>query len=298
MVPLALNFPARYVATMREELRFAAPAAPAAMPPIVYTAMHGVGTPFVLQGSLDLRTGRGERKLPMGLITRRAMVWLGLRQPLRRTACRRPRWCRSSARRTRTFRRSSTPTPKRARARFSCPSPPQVRALHPLDVRSRRIADARRVPIQPVPMRRPDRVGAPLIIANDPDADRMATAERGADGRWRLFTGNEVGALLAWYLHDQWKQQQAAGTSQTPALLASAVSSRMLARMAKQLDPPAYFEVHRQREAGGTAAHRHSDGRNVVVHMLRAPGNADRLQVAGQPRPPARGQRPPRPPGL
>lgn len=39
--------------------------------------------------------------------------------------------------------------------------------------------------------------GADFIIANDPDADRMAMAERAADGSWKLFTGNETGAILA-----------------------------------------------------------------------------------------------------
>ena len=42
-----------------------------------------------------------------------------------------------------------------------------------------------------------DEHGASFIIANDPDADRMAMAEKGPDGTWKLFTGNETGAILA-----------------------------------------------------------------------------------------------------
>jgi phosphomannomutase len=41
------------------------------------------------------------------------------------------------------------------------------------------------------------RVGADIIVANDPDADRLAVALQDANGRWTRLTGNEVGALLA-----------------------------------------------------------------------------------------------------
>jgi len=108
-------------------------------------------------------------------------------------------------------------------------------------------------------------VGATLILANDPDADRLAVAERtggwgaassGSDGSssdgdgssgqgWRLFTGNEIGALLgAW----QWECHVAGGgggsvpAASLPAgahplsgqvtMLASTVSSKFLGALA------------------------------------------------------------------
>jgi phosphomannomutase len=42
--------------------------------------------------------------------------------------------------------------------------------------------------------------GAELVIANDPDADRLAVAlpDESAEGGWRRLTGNEVGLLLGW----------------------------------------------------------------------------------------------------
>ena len=34
-----------------------------------------------------------------------------------------------------------------------------------------------------------------VILANDPDADRLAVAEKQKDGSWKVFTGNELGGL-------------------------------------------------------------------------------------------------------
>ncbi|WP_307785406.1 phospho-sugar mutase [Microbacterium hibisci] len=42
--------------------------------------------------------------------------------------------------------------------------------------------------------------GVDLVIANDPDADRLAVAlpDDAVDGGWRRLTGNEIGLLLGW----------------------------------------------------------------------------------------------------
>jgi len=44
-----------------------------------------------------------------------------------------------------------------------------------------------------------DRTGADLVIATDPDDDRMGIAARDASGRMQLLTGNQIGSILAWY---------------------------------------------------------------------------------------------------
>ncbi len=46
-----------------------------------------------------------------------------------------------------------------------------------------------------------------LIIANDPDADRLALAEKQLDGSWKVFNGNETGAVLAWWALVNYKQE-------------------------------------------------------------------------------------------
>jgi phosphomannomutase len=70
-----------------------------------------------------------------------------------------------------------------------------------------------------------DRAGATLIIANDPDADRMAVAEKGAEGQWRVFTGNETGILLAHWL---WTKHQE-GAAQKGGTGAGSAPPRMIA---------------------------------------------------------------------
>jgi phosphomannomutase len=71
--------------------------------------------------------------------------------------------------------------------------------------------------------------GADVVLANDPDADRLAVAVpwEGADGGWRMLTGDEVGALLADELlaHVEDPQRR--------LLVTTVVSSSLLARQAQ-----------------------------------------------------------------
>ncbi len=72
-----------------------------------------------------------------------------------------------------------------------------------------------------------DQAGVDLIIANDPDADRLAVAIRD-NGTWRRLTGNEVGSLLGWRAAERNK-----GTGKPAALAASIVSSPALRAVAE-----------------------------------------------------------------
>jgi phosphoglucomutase len=44
-----------------------------------------------------------------------------------------------------------------------------------------------------------EKQGADLVVATDPDCDRMGAAVRAKDGKMKLLTGNQIGSLLAWY---------------------------------------------------------------------------------------------------
>ena len=70
-----------------------------------------------------------------------------------------------------------------------------------------------------------EKTGTPLVIANDPDADRFAAAQK-VGNRWHQFKGDEVGALLGYYVHQKCLLSQ--GKRDT-LMLTSAVSSQMLA---------------------------------------------------------------------
>jgi phosphomannomutase len=74
-----------------------------------------------------------------------------------------------------------------------------------------------------------DRVGADLILANDPDADRLAVAVRDAKGAMRPLTGNEVGVLLGHYLLTQ------SAKVDKPLVITTIVSSTQLGHIAGEL---------------------------------------------------------------
>jgi phosphomannomutase len=81
-----------------------------------------------------------------------------------------------------------------------------------------------------------------LIIANDPDADRLAVAQLllvSSDGipEWKAFSGNEIGVLLGYWQIMNWKSSHSSSSLSSPcppaAVLASVVSSRMLKTIAR-----------------------------------------------------------------
>ncbi|MBO0412731.1 phospho-sugar mutase [Enterococcus hulanensis] len=76
--------------------------------------------------------------------------------------------------------------------------------------------------------------GADLLIATDPDADRLGAAVRLPDGRYQVLTGNQIGAIMIRYILEAHKQ---AGTLPANAVvLKSIVSSELATTIADSYD--------------------------------------------------------------
>jgi len=71
-----------------------------------------------------------------------------------------------------------------------------------------------------------ERVDADLVLANDPDADRLAVLVRAPDG-YRVLTGNEVGVLLGEHCLRHTREER-------PFVAATIVSSRLLSHVARE----------------------------------------------------------------
>jgi len=79
-----------------------------------------------------------------------------------------------------------------------------------------------------------DRADADILIATDPDADRVGVATRDADGEWTVLTGNQTGALLLDYILSQ---KAAQGTLPANGFVAKTiVTSELGALIARHYD--------------------------------------------------------------
>src|SRR5699024_9556242 len=76
-----------------------------------------------------------------------------------------------------------------------------------------------------------EKEGADLLIATDPDADRLGAAVRQPDGSYKVLTGNQIGALMIQYILEA---HQSRGTlPENAAVLKSIVSSELPAAIAE-----------------------------------------------------------------
>ncbi|KAJ3063372.1 Phosphoglucomutase-3 [Podochytrium sp. JEL0797] len=78
-----------------------------------------------------------------------------------------------------------------------------------------------------------DRESIGLVLANDPDADRLAVAQKRKDGKWHVFTGDQIGTLLGYALVVKMAGKSAEEKKKV-AMVNSAASSKMLRSMCQK----------------------------------------------------------------
>ncbi|KAF5295359.1 hypothetical protein FQR65_LT01549 [Abscondita terminalis] len=72
-----------------------------------------------------------------------------------------------------------------------------------------------------------------IILANDPDADRLAVAEKNTGtSEWRVFNGNELGALLGWWCLHSYQSKYPNESLNDCYVMSSTVSSKILKSIA------------------------------------------------------------------
>ena len=76
-----------------------------------------------------------------------------------------------------------------------------------------------------------DKVNADIIVATDPDADRVGAMVRNAAGDFELLSGNAAGVILAEYILS--KRQEKGCLPPNPAIISTIVSTRLTAEIAK-----------------------------------------------------------------
>ncbi|CAK6980723.1 glucose 1%2C6-bisphosphate synthase [Scomber scombrus] len=131
----------------------------------------------------------------------------------------------------------------RSRTRLRPAGLPDVRLLPPIPVPEQRDPDPNfssvRCPnpeegesVLELSLRLAERENARVVLATDPDADRLAVAEKSDGCVWKVFTGNELAALLGWWMLFNWKRCHPADT-QSVYMLATTVSSKILQAFAR-----------------------------------------------------------------
>jgi len=85
---------------------------------------------------------------------------------------------------------------------------------------------------------RADAVGADLVMATDPDADRVGIAVRDDQGKLVLLNGNQTAALLTYYLLSQWSER--GKLTGREYIVKTVVTTELIADMARHYQVPCY----------------------------------------------------------
>ena len=89
-------------------------------------------------------------------------------------------------------------------------------------------------------LKKADQVGADLVMATDPDADRVGIAVRDDSGKLILMNGNQTAALLTYYLLSQWSEK--GKLTGKEYIVKTVVTTELIADMANHYRVP-YWDV-------------------------------------------------------
>ena len=85
-----------------------------------------------------------------------------------------------------------------------------------------------------------EKVGADLVIASDPDADRLAIVCRDDNGKWMILNGNQTAMMFYWYIiTNKKKLGQLKGNE---FMVKTIVTSELIAKIAKKNDVEIFDE--------------------------------------------------------
>ncbi|MFM8361585.1 MAG: phospho-sugar mutase [Haliscomenobacter sp.] len=87
-------------------------------------------------------------------------------------------------------------------------------------------------------MQKAKAIGADLVIATDPDSDRVGSAVKNKAGEWQLLNGNQMASLIVYYLLQAW---EAAGKLQGSEFVAKTiVTSNVIDAICEAYHVPCY----------------------------------------------------------
>ena len=89
-------------------------------------------------------------------------------------------------------------------------------------------------------MKKADEVGADLVMASDPDADRVGIAIRDDQGKLMLVNGHQTASLLSYYLLSQWSER--GKLTGKEYIVKTIVTTELIADMARHYKVP-YWDV-------------------------------------------------------
>ena len=103
-----------------------------------------------------------------------------------------------------------------------------------------------------------DETGADLVMASDPDADRLGIAVRDNDGKMVLMNGNQTASMLTYYILNRWNDLHRLGEGKY--VVKTIVTTELITDICKSFNVPVYnvltgfkyiAEVVKRQEAEG-----------------------------------------------